>query len=119
MSKSGLLERQQAQNRAFFDAGLQSGRQQIIDMMCLVLHDPEIMRKDTFGGERLQKVIKGINNKINEYYLAWQKNDEADYWQARLDADLEDALGAKLQDSFPKRYEFSPEFNYSKGRWNK
>lgn len=119
MGKNGLLERQRATNRSFFDAGVQMGRQQVIDMLCLVLHDPEIMSRDTFGKDRLLKVIKGIGDKIDEYYLAWQRNDEADYWQARLDDDLAEAFGVKLRDSFHKRYEFSPEFNYAKGRWNR
>lgn len=61
MSKNGLLQKQRATNMAFFNAGLESGRQQIIDMLCLVLHDPEIMGKDTFGRDRLLKVIKGTS----------------------------------------------------------
>lgn len=73
MGKNGLLERQRAANMAFFNAGLQMGRQQILDMMCLSLHDPEIMIRDTFGGKRLLKLIKDIGSKIDEYYLAWQK----------------------------------------------
>lgn len=119
MGKNGLIQRQRATNMAFFNAGLESGRQQFIDMLCLVLHDPEIMDKDTFAGDRLLKVIKGISNKIDEYYLAWQRNDEADYWQAKLDANLESAFGVKLQNTFYQRYEHSPEFNYATGRWSK
>lgn len=41
--QSALMKRQAELQRAFFDVGLQSGRQQIIDMLALVLHDPEIM----------------------------------------------------------------------------
>ena len=119
MGRSGLLQKQQATNRAFFNAGVEMGRQQVIDMLCVVLHDPDIMKKDTFAGNRLLKVIKGIGDKIDYYYLAWQKNDEADYWQAKLDADLASALGSELRDSFHKRYEYSPEFNYAKGRWSR
>ena len=40
MAKNDFLARQAATQRAFFDAGLQSGRQQIIDMVSLVLRDP-------------------------------------------------------------------------------
>ena len=119
MAKNGLLQKQRAVNMAFHKAGLESGRQQIIDMLCLVLHDPAIMGKDTFGRDRLLKVINGIGEKIDEYYRAWQKDDEADYWQAKLDADLARAFGVPLQNSFHERYEYSPEFNYAKGRWSK
>ena len=37
MAKNDFLERQKALQRACFDAGLQCGRQQIMDMMSLVL----------------------------------------------------------------------------------
>ena len=119
MGKNGLLDRQRAANMAFFNAGLQMGRQQILDMMCLALHDPEIMGRDTFGGKRLLKLIKNIGSKIDEYYLAWQKNAESDYWQEKLDDALTDAFGAPLEHSFAQRYEFSPTYDYKTGRWSK
>ncbi len=118
--QSGLIAKQQSLQRACFEAGLEMGRQQIIDMLALVLHDAEIMGKDTFGRERLQKVIKGIGEKIDEYILAWQKSDEADYWQDRLDKALAEAYGEdELRDSFHKRYEYAKEYDYKTGRWSK
>ena len=112
MGKNGFLERQKATQRAFFDAGLQSGRQQIIDMVSLVLRDADIMGKD-----RLLKVVKGIGEYIDKYQPAWQKSDETDYYQKKLDNALAEAYGEGLADSFYKRYEFAPEFDYMKGRW--
>ena len=43
------LDKQKAMQKACFKAGLDCGRQQIIDMVSLVLRDPEIMGKDVFG----------------------------------------------------------------------
>ena len=117
MGKNGFLEKQKAMQRAYFDAGLQCGRQQILDMMSLVLRDPEIMGKDTFGKDRLLKVVKGIGECIDKYQLAWERNEETDYWRYKLDEALEEAYGDWLHDSFLKRYEFAPEFNYNTGRW--
>ena len=117
MGKNGFLEKQKATQRAYFDAGLQCGRQQILDMMSLVLRDPEIMGKDTFGKDRLLKVVKGIGEYIDKYQLAWERNEETDYWRYKLDEALEEAYGDGLHDSFLKRYEFAPEFDYVKGRW--
>ena len=48
MGKNGFLERQKIERQVYFDAGLQMGRQQILDMMSIVLNDPDIMGKDTF-----------------------------------------------------------------------
>ena len=117
MAKNDFLARQAAIQRGYFDTGLRCGRQQIIDMFSLVLRDPEIMGKDTFGKDRLLKVIKGIGNCIDTYQLAWERHDETDYWRAKLDAALAEAYGENLHDSFLERYEFAPEFDYMKGKW--
>ena len=47
--KNEYIARQKAEKQAYFQAGLESGRQQMLDMMSLVLRDPEIMGKDIFG----------------------------------------------------------------------
>ena len=117
MAKNDFLSRQAAIQMGFFSAGVQSGRQQIIDMFSLVLRDPEIMGKDTFGKDRLLKVIKGIGSYLDVYNLAWQKHDETDYWRAKLDAALAEAYGEKLHDSFLERYDTAPEYDYVKGKW--
>ena len=117
MAKNDFLARQAATQRAFFDAGLQSGRQQIIDMVSLVLRDPEIMGKDTFGKERLLKVVNGIGDYIDKFNLAWQKHDDTDYWRVKLDEALSEAYGENLHDSFTRRYQAAPEFDYVKGKW--
>ena len=117
MGKNGFLESQKAKQRAFFEAGLQMGRQQILDMMSLVLNDPEIMGKDTFGKDRLLKVVLGIGEYIDKYQPAWEKCDDADYYQVKLDEALAKVYGDGLADSFYKRYLFAPEYDYVKGRW--
>ena len=64
MAKNDFLAKQAAMQRACFDAGLRSGRQQIIDMVSLVLRDPDIMGRDIFGKDRLLKVVNGIGKYI-------------------------------------------------------
>lgn len=117
MAKNAFLENQRIINKAHFDAGVQSGRQQIIDCVSLVLRDPDIMGKDIFGKDRLLKVVKGVGKYIDIYQKAWEKDDETDYCRSKLDAALADAYGDGLHDSFLVRYEFAPEFDYKKGKW--
>ena len=117
MGKNDYLARQRALQRGYFEAGLQSGRQQIIDMVSLVLRDPDIMGKDRFGKDRLLKVVKGIGDYIDLYQKAWEKDDETDYYQTKLDDALAEAYGEGMHDSFYKRYEFAPEYDYMKGKW--
>lgn len=119
MAKNAYLENQRALQSAFFNAGLQSGRQQIIDLVSLALRDPDIMGKDTFGKDRLLKVVKGIGEYIDMYQPAWEKTDETDYYRAKLDDALAEAYGEGLHNSFHQRYEFAPEFDYMKGKWKR
>lgn len=119
MGKNAFLAKQEALQKACFNAGLQCGRQQILDMMSLVLRDSDIMGKDTFGKDRLLKVVKGIGEYIDKFQPAWEKNDETDYYRAKLDDALAEAYCENLHDSFLERYEFAPEFNYNTGRWKK
>ena len=106
-----------AMRRGFFNAGLQMGRQQIMDMLSIVLRDPDIMGKDTFGKERLLKVVKGIGEYIDTYQKAWEKDDETDYYRSKLDDALAEAYGEALHNSFLERYKSAPEFDYVKGKW--
>ena len=117
MAKYDFLAKQKALQRACFEAGLQSGRQQIIDMVSLVLRDPDIMGKDTFGKDRLLKIVKGIGEYIDTYQKAWEKDDETDYYRAKLDDALAQAYGEGMHDTFSKRYEYLPDYDYTNGRW--
>lgn len=120
MAKSNAyLAKQAAVNHGYFTAGLQSGRQQILDLVSLVLRDPEIVGKDIFGKERLIKVVQGVGRYIDFYQKAWEKDDETDYYRAKLDAALADAFGDGLHDTFLQRYEFCSDYDYVKGRWKK
>lgn len=113
----GYIAKMNAAMNAGFDAGLRSGRQQIMDMVSLVLRDPEIMGKDTFGKDRLLKVVQGVKAYIDKYQPAWERADETDYYQKKLDDALCEAYGERLADTFYQRYEVAPDFDYQKGRW--
>ena len=114
-----LKQAKEAGIAAGIAAGLPAGRQQILDMMSLVLRDPKIMGKDTFGKERLIKVVQGINDYIDYYHPAWEKSDDTDYYQKKLDDALTEAYGEKLADSFYDRYPYAPKFDYVKGVWKR
>ena len=114
MAKNDFLAKQRALQQAFFDAGIQSGRQQIMDMLSLVLHD-----KYGFGKDRLVSVITGIGEYIDKYQTAWEKSDEADYYQKKMDSALAEIYGDSLHDSFYERYKYAPEYDYQKGKWKK
>ena len=60
MGKNDFLSRQREIQRGFFEAGLRSGRQQIIDMVSLVLRDPDIMGKDISAIARNGALLQSI-----------------------------------------------------------
>lgn len=115
---NGYLDKLEAAMRAGFEAGLKSGRQQIIDMMSLTLNDPEIMGKDVFGKDRLVKVVKGIDDYIDKYQPAWEKSAETDYYQEKLDSAIAGIYGENI-DRFYDRYKYAPKYDYMKGKWKK
>ena len=119
MGKNDFQARLQAVKDAYFQAGLESGRQQILDMLSLVLRNSKYMNKNIFGKDRLMTVIKGIGETIDEYQICWEKDNETDYKQKQLDANLAEAYGQELHDSFHVRYPYAPEYDYKKGKWKK
>ena len=119
MGKNDFQSRLQLIKDVHFQAGLESGRQQILDMLSIVLRNPKYMNKDIFGKDRLMTVIKGIGETIDEYQICWEKHDETDYKQKLLDDNLAAAFGEELHDSFHVRYPYAPEYDYKTGRWKK
>ena len=76
------------------------------------------MGKDTFGKDRLLKVIKGIEQYMDKFAQAFQATDETDYYRSKLDAALAEAFGEGMNDTFLERYQFAKEYDYVKGRWS-
>ncbi len=96
-----------------FVAGCEITAQQMVDMMCLVLHDPEIMGKDVFGAKRLRKIHQAMYELESKYHDAWIHNQESDYYQEKLDANLREIFGDSFE-PFKKRYPLMKEWNYNK-----
>ena len=120
MAKNDYLSRQRAREQEVFDAGLRIGRQQMCDYLSLALRDQETMGKDTFSGKRIVKVINKINDLMCQFASAFEKCDDADYYQEKLDCALREAYGDEIKEGFfgfHDRYECVKKFDYTKGRW--
>ena len=115
--KSNLLAMRDKWWNEGFQAGLKCGRQQMMDMTSLTLRNPKYVNKDIFGGKRLAWLWIGVKECIEQYQLAWEKHDETDHVQKQLDANLAEAYGEQLHDSFHERYPWAPEYDYVKGKW--
>ena len=100
-----------------FVAGCEITEQQMFDMLCLVLHDPEVMGKyRTIGAEQIRRIADAMVKLESKYHDAWMFTPESDYLQEKLDANLREIFGEI--DPFQKRYPLCREWNYNKP-WKK
>lgn len=120
MAKNDFLARKRQREQEVFDAGLRIGRQQMCDFITLALREPDVMRKDTFSGKRIVLVLQEVKKKMEEFSPAFEKSDEADYYQEKLDCALREAYGDEIRDgffSFDERYEIVKKFDYNARKW--
>lgn len=112
-SRNEYLAKREADRQKFFSAGCDTTAQQMFDMMCLVLHDPDIMGKDTFGADRLKKINRALYEREAYYHEAWCHRQESDYYQEKLDAALREIFGDEI-DPFNERYPYMKIWDYNK-----
>ena len=120
MGKNDFLSRQRKRDQEVFDAGLRIGRQQMCDYITLALRDPAVMVKDTFGGKRIVSVLRAVSKLMDEFSPAFEKCDEADYYQEKLDRMLREAYGDEIKEgffSFHDRYDCVKKQDYVTGKW--
>ena len=120
MAKNDFLARQRKREQEVFEAGLRIGRQQMCDFITLALREPDVMRKDTFSGKRIIAVLNEVKRLMEEFSPAFEKCDEADYYQEKLDCALREAYGDEIRDgffSFNERYEIVKKFDYNERKW--
>lgn len=120
MAKNDYISRQRAREQEVFDAGLRIGRQQMCDYITLALRDQTVMGKDTFGAKRIVAVLNGVKRLMDEFHPAFDKCDEADYYQEKLDRLLREAYGDEIKEGFfgfHDRYECVKKQDYFTGKW--
>ena len=96
-----------------FVAGCEITAQQMFDMLCLVLHNPEVMGKGhTIGATKLKRIHDALFDLESKYHEAWLFTQESDYLQEKLDANLREIFG--IIEPFQKRYPLCKQWNYMK-----
>lgn len=115
MAVNGYLKKQQAERQACLDIGEEMGMQKMWDYVQDCLSDPDIMNKDTFGAERINRLFEGLKQRADMFHVAFTDDKEADYYQEMLDARLRRIHKDKLQ-PFYERYPYLKQFGYKKAR---
>ena len=111
MAKNKHEKNQQAVRQKLLEIGQDVGIQQMADFMAIVLNDPKVMGRDTFGAKRLQKVLDALSDCFATYKLAYSNHDEADYWRQKIDEQLQRIYG-KEAGTFLQRYPYISEVTY-------
>lgn len=112
-NKNAYIAKRDADREKFFSAGCDLAAQQMFDMMCLALHDPEVMGKyRTIGAEQLKKIHDAMYRYEAEYHIAWTGKQESDWYQEKLDDALKEIFGTV--DKFNTRYPYQKEWDYNK-----
>ena len=112
MAKNDYLARLRAERKQYITIGMDFSEQRIFDMLCLVLHDPKYMGKNTFGADRLRKLHAALTEVESQWKEAWLHTQESDYYQEKLDDSLREIFGEIVP--FDKRYPYQKQWDYSK-----
>lgn len=111
----GYIQKLHGTKQALIDAGIQCGKQQIVDYLTLVLRDPVYVAKDIHGRERIAKILVGLHEYEKKFEKAYTKDKEADVAQEHLDAMLREVYGDDLV-PFAERQPDVMQMNYNKAR---
>lgn len=76
-----------------------------LDVMTLVLNDPDVMGKNVMGKGRLKKIGEAFNRYMNECSLSLTKDVEASYIREKIDARLIEIWGEDFK-KWPERYTY-------------
>lgn len=109
-----FVKQQKERDHQFFAAGMETGCQLMLDTVAEVLHDPAVMGRDTFGKDRLVKVLTACAMDYDGWMDAILKTksnreDERAAVRKRLDDKLLSALGDRADVPFERRYPYITE----------
>jgi hypothetical protein len=111
--KNNYIAQREADRQKFFVAGCDTAAQQMFDMLCLVLTNPEVMTKyRVVKADQLKKIHDAMFQEERKYHEAWMNTQESDYYQEKLDANLREIF--KIVPSFQERYPFFRDWDYNK-----
>lgn len=105
--QNAFLKYQKTVTQVKADANRQTFEQYTWDLLCIVLNDPEVMGKDTFGIDRILKIWTAWGKEYEKWFDVLLLNDRTDAMRLGLDDRLQ-----KIQKDvfipFHERYSWLP-----------
>lgn len=105
MPKNDYARRLEKQRRAESEIVLRWTAQLCLDVMTIVLNDPEVMGRDVFGPVRLNRVGKAFNKLFADVAVGLSGRPEASYVRAKVDERLARIMG-EAAEAWPDRYPY-------------
>lgn len=115
MGGQTYADRVMAARQAALDIGQEMGLQKMWDYLQLVMSNPEVMGKDTFGRKRFEKIYKALQKEADYWHIAFTKDPEADCYQEKLDEQLRKIWEDDFQ-TFEERYPYIKQPEYGRKR---
>lgn len=56
-----------------------------LDTLAIILNDPKVMGRNTFGAKRLQKICEAFNERWPQHKIALSAHPEAEYMRSKID----------------------------------
>lgn len=115
---NAYLDKKEQHDKMLIEAGIECGKQQMVDYITCVLRNPLYVKKDIFGSDRIALVIAGLMAYDKKYEKAYSKDREADVAQEHLDAELRECWGDALVPFRERQPDvFQPKYNKKKKGW--
>lgn len=115
MAKNDYQKRREARDQVWLDVGEQMGIQKVADYIAIALHDPDVMGKNVYSRERIEKFFDKLSEIADYFSNAFSMDKEADYYQDQLDKAQREIYGDDMQ-PFNERYPFMKETSYKKAK---
>ena len=84
-----LAKRIRRSNKAYFAAGMEAGKQKVVDLFFVAAHELGILKSPAKANKLLQK----MQELEKEYGVAWQGKKESDEAIHRIDSSLKKLCG--------------------------
>ena len=103
MGKNDYVKRLQARKQLESEITQRWTAQLCLDVITIVLNDPEVMGKDTFGKERLHRIGEAFNRYYSECIVGLSPDAAASYVREQIDRLLVKIWGPEFE-SWEERY---------------
>ena len=115
MAGNDYLKKRAARDQAWLDVGEEFGMQKMADYIAIALHDPDVMGKNVYSRERIDKFFDKLSEIADYFSKAFSQDKEADYYQEQLDKAQREIYGDDMQ-PFNVRYPYMKEISYKKAK---